>query len=378
MTRRIPRVLFLGVSYAGQRTRFENLIEHASSDPRIAPEFRWVTGWAGGRIERLPFLTDGIKGRLRAVAQARAIATLPRPDVIWTSVAEVAAPHLWSQLGPLRRPMVLDLDGTVEQIEAMAPEYFGRQPRRGMRLRLATLVQRAVWSRTTFFAPWSTWAAEGLRQRDIDDSRIRIVPPGVDLGKWHPVDRGRAENHRLRLLFVGGDWKRKGGDTLLEVFRTAFADRCTLDVVTRDPVPAVAGVTVHRLEANSSELRELYRRADLFVLPTRAECFGIASVEAMASGLPVIMGDVGAARDIVDHGETGWLVRPRGHDLRAAMEQAVARPEALTAMGRRARRKAELRFDGHANDRRVVDLLVEAAGPASRYGLGFAPGRGAM
>lgn len=362
MTARIPRALFVGIDYVGQRTRFESLIEHASSDPRIAPEFRWVTGWrVGGRIERLPFIPDHVKGRLRAVAQARAIARLPRPDVIWTSVAEVAIPHLWSQVGPLRRPMVLDLDGTVEQIEAMAPQYFGRAPRRGMRLRVATLLQRAMWSRTAMFAPWSKWAADGLRQRGIDGSRIRILPPGVDLDAWRPVDRTRPEGHRPRLLFVGGDWKRKGGDNLLDVFRAEFARQCTLDVVTRDTVPAAPGVTVHRLEANSPGLRELYRQADLFVLPTTAECFGIASVEAMASGLPVIMGDVGGARDIVEDGRSGWLIAPTREGLRTALARALARPDLLVAMGRHGRQVAERRFDGRANDANVIDLLVEMA-----------------
>ena len=68
---------------------------------------------------------------------------------------------------------------------------------------------------------------------------------------------------------------------------------------------------VHRAEANSPLLRQLYADADLFVMPTRAEAFGIVTVEAMASGLPVIVGDVGGGRSIVDHGKTGWLIPPR-------------------------------------------------------------------
>ena len=353
--------LFIGVDYAGLRTRFENLIEHTKDDERIRPEYRWIRGWdASGHLERLPLLSRAAKGRLRATMDARVVAKIPRPDVVWSSATEVLAPYLWSFLGPLRRPLVLDLDCTLEQLEQMAPQYFGRPARQGARMRVSSLIERALWSRVTMFAPWSRWARDALLRSGVQKDRIHVLPPGVDLERWRPSER-REPRSRPRLLFVGGDWKRKGGDILLDVFRSAFAGRCELAVVTRDPVAPTPGVTVHRFEANSLGLIDLYRNADLFVLPTTAECFGLAAIEAMASGLPVIMSDVGGARDIVDHGSTGWLIRPTHDDLRVALERAIARPDDLVAMGRAARHEAEQRFDVRANDRKVVDLMVEAS-----------------
>jgi glycosyltransferase involved in cell wall biosynthesis len=123
----------------------------------------------------------------------------------------------------------------------------------------------------------------------------------------------------------------------------------------------VPGVSVHRVGPNSSELRELYGRADLFVLPTRAECFGLAAVEALASGVPVLMTDTGGTSDIVDHGETGWLIRPTTADLVAALESAIANRADLPRVGRRARQTAEERFDGRRNAGHVVDLLLDLA-----------------
>lgn len=360
------QALFVGIDYAGQRTRFDNLIEHTQDDQRIVPEYCWVTGWdRSGRLERLPLLPNAVKGRLRATMDARVVAKLPRPDVIWSAASEVLVPYLWSFLGPLRRPLVLDLDCTLEQLEQMAPQYFARPPRQGIRKRLGRLTERALWSRVTFFAPWSRWARDALLRSGIHERRISVLPPGVDLKRWRPSERPRRGNRPTRLLFVGGDWKRKGGDMLLEVFRSAFADRCELDVVTRGDVASTRGVSVHRFETNSPGLIELYRNADLFVLPTTAECFGIAAVEAMASGLPVIMGDVGGARDIVDEGSTGWLIPPRREDLRDVLERAIARPDVLVTMGREARRVAEERFDGKTNDQRIVDLMVEASSRGS-------------
>ena len=366
--RRAPRVLFLGSMYAGHATRFFNLEAHTKHDPRIQPTYRRVTGWVdGGAIERLPLLPAALKGRARAALEAAAFAMLPRPDVIWSSVREAVVPYLWSQLGRLRRPLVLDFDWTLEQQEALAPIYFDRPAKRGVRRALARLQERALWRSVTLFTPWSQWAAESLRRQGVEDERIRVIPPGVDLDEWRPRPELRGRNDGpLRLLFVGADFARKGGDILLDVFRARFTDRCELDVVTRDAVEPSPGVRVQRAEPNSPLLRELYARADLFVLPTRAECFGIATVEAMASGLPVIVGNVGGVGDIVDHGETGWLIEPTADALASALEQALRRRERLPDMGRQARLVAEERFDGRANDRAVVDALLEALSRSSR------------
>jgi glycosyltransferase involved in cell wall biosynthesis len=326
---------------------------------------------AGGLIERLPGVPRGVRGRARAVVEAAPLATLPRPDVIWTSAAEASVPYLWSQLGPLRRPLFFDLDGTLEQQEQFAPVYYNRAPKTGLPAALARLRERALWSAVTLFLPWSNWAAASLRRQGVDERRIRVIPPGVDLDQWLPRPEIRGEgSDRLRLLFVGGDFVRKGGNLLLDVFRARFAALCELDIVTRDPVPPVPGVRVHRAEPNSPLLRDLYARADVFVLPTRAEFFGIASVEALASGLPVIASDLGGARDIVDDGETGWLIQPTGESLAGALERALAQRAALPSMGQRGRAIAEQRFDGARNDRLLVDLLLEAVARAARTPVG--------
>lgn len=356
-----PRVLFLGVTYAGHETRFHNLRTNTERDPRIRPSYCSVVGWkAGGWIERLPFMPGGAKGRLRALASAGAMAQVPRPDVIWTSAAELTAPYAWSQCGPLRRPVVMDLDWTLEQQESLAPVYFRRPSKAGWRRSLAELQERLVWRSVSLFVPWSAWAADGLRRRGIPEERVRIVPPGVDLDQWRPAGTKRRDGP-LRVLFVGGDFRRKGGEILVDVIRSHFAGRCELDIVTRDPVEAAPGIRVHRAEPNSPLLRELYSRAELFAMPTQAECFGIAIVEAMASGLPVIAGRVGGTPDIVADGETGWLIEPEAGMLCFAIEHALRDRARLPLMGQRARERAERRFDGKRNDALLVDLLIEQA-----------------
>jgi glycosyltransferase involved in cell wall biosynthesis len=118
---------------------------------------------------------------------------------------------------------------------------------------------------------------------------------------------------------------------------------------------------IHRASPNAETLRRLYQQADLFVLPTRAECFGIAAVEALASGCPVVMSDIGGARDIVENGRNGWLITPDAVSLTAVLKRAIEQRQCLPAMGLEGRRIAEQRFDGRQNDGLLVDWILELA-----------------
>jgi len=329
-------------------------------DPRLDATWRLVTGWKSDALmERMPLVPRSVVGRLRATVETLPLLGVPRPEVIWTSAGTDLAPLAWSLLGPLRRPLVLDLDWTLDQRELAAPFYFGRPARTGVVATLNRARERAVWDRVKLFTPWSRWAADALRNRGVEDARIRILPPGVDLDRWQPAPQGPRPSGtaKLRLLFVGGDFQRKGGDLLLAVMRGPLGEHCHLDIVTRDAVPPTPGVTVHRLEPNAPALLELYRHADLFVMPSLAECFGIATIEAMATGLPALVSNRGASGEIVEHGRSGWLIEPTEQDLHDRLSAILDDRGCLPVMGGLARTTAVARYDGRCNDRQVADIV---------------------
>ena len=185
-----------------------------------------------------------------------------------------------------------------------------------------------------------------------------MIPPGVDLSVWQAVDRAQRTG-LPRVLFVGGDFERKGGQLLLEWYRRNGLGRCELDLVTRASIDEEPGVNMYRgITGNSEESRHLFAQADVFVLPSLGECFGIASVEGMAAGLPVITTRVGGSPDVVADGETGLLIRPNSaSDLGSALDRMLDDPALRHRMGRAGRARAERLFDGVANAHRIVSCL---------------------
>jgi glycosyltransferase involved in cell wall biosynthesis len=209
--------------------------------------------------------------------------------------------------------------------------------------------------------PWSEWAARSLRDdHGLPAHKVQVIPPGIDLDRWAPVSRQRSADEVVRLLFVGGDFGRKGGALLLDVFTQRLQGRCELHLVTRDDVAPRPGVYVYRhFGPNDPGLRDLYARCDIFVLPTQADCFSLASMEAMATGLPVVTTAVGGIPEIVADGRSGYLIAPGdGAALAERLEALVVAPERRGAMGREGRRIVEARFDAARNTARTLDVIV--------------------
>jgi glycosyltransferase involved in cell wall biosynthesis len=128
-----------------------------------------------------------------------------------------------------------------------------------------------------------------------------------------------------------------------------FADECKGLMVTcapGDPLPA-------------------YRRADVFVLPSLEDGFGLVVGEAMACGLPVIVSSECGASECVDTDVDGWVVQAgQVESLAEALETAIRRRQDLPAMGRQARTKAEEYF-GPGLSRDLAQWFYRLADPGN-------------
>jgi glycosyltransferase involved in cell wall biosynthesis len=168
----------------------------------------------------------------------------------------------------------------------------------------------------------SDWAARSaIEYHGADPERVKVVPFGANM----PVEHGRDEVarfvsarslNRCRLLFVGVDWVRKGGDLALEVAQALNEQGLPteLHVVGSSPPnhDSQPWLHCHGFVDKSTEegwklLRRLYSDAHFLIHPARAECFGVVFSEAAAHGVVSLATRVGGIPTAVRHGETGAL-----------------------------------------------------------------------
>ncbi len=263
-----------------------------------------------------------------------------------------------------RTPSIVSLDITqrLASLE-VAPGMLRRQ------YAACAARDRAVFRGAAAIVATSRWAADDLAngQPECTD-RLHVMPypvsgEGFDAG-WIDARWARArEGGPVRALFMGGDFPRKGGWALLEAWRAgAFGPAAELHVATDWPVPpplVPPGVTVHRgVRAYTPEWLALWAAADLFVMPTTGEAFGMVFQEAAAAGIPAIGTRLNAVPEIVADGETGILVSARDAGaLVAALRQLIEDPGTRRRMGTAARARATRLYDPAAYGARLAELM---------------------
>ena len=225
--------------------------------------------------------------------------------------------------------------------------------------RLGVLDPLLHHDRITLCYTFSRWAREKYLQQGVPDWKIRVLPPGFDI----PEPPVRAASSTVTFLFLGRQPKRKGGDAVLEAFarlRASHLQARLLYVSDELPAPPPEGVETRPL-VPAADVGELYRAADVFVNPTRAEGFGFTNVEAQGHGLPVISSRLGAIPEVVEDGRTGILVDPqRPDELVSAMERFAADGATRRAMASAARRRFVERFSLSVFRSALRDLYEEA------------------
>jgi len=224
--------------------------------------------------------------------------------------------------------------------------------------------------------------AEGWRpllERFAPPERIALLPNAIHTAEFAPPSA--PPDHRTRLLFLGMLSERKG----LDDFRTALQQlsrdgtlNFEVDIVGGEEVPgARAHYETSFQEAGLSrwvhfhgptfgeDKRRFLHHAHVFVLPSRAESFGIANLEAMAAGLAVVSTRTGAIPEYLTDGLHGLLVAPGDATaLAGAIARLVADPELRLRLGAAAHRRAQ-EYDWSVVGNRLRDLYASVLGTLS-------------
>lgn len=214
-------------------------------------------------------------------------------------------------------------------------------------------------------------AKECLIKEGCDPKKIIVFPYGVNIQSFQP--QKKSSKSKIRLLFVGRLVKEKGIYDLLKVFIELIKqkNKVSLTIIgsgseKTNIINLINQIRLNKLikikQVSYNEIPKEYKKADIFILlskPTKywEEYFGMALVEAMASGLPIVSTDCGAIPEVVS--DCGLLVKPG--DWQSALkstEELIKNKGLRDKLGSKARKRAEKYFDHRKVARNIEKLWM--------------------
>jgi glycosyltransferase involved in cell wall biosynthesis len=370
MARSAYRFGFVLTTGAGNYTRYVNLRRYAEHDPEI--ECAWAIDPGRSDPEPTRRASENLRRRFaRLRLAAPVLRKLRRFDAVMFHTFE---PYVLAALRSMvaRRPLLVWSRDDPPTMDPGFWRHYGLNSRTASRTRLRFALDVWCARRVALFFPFSHWAADILvGSCHVRPDQVHVLHVGIDLDLWPYVPREARPVGRPRILFVGADYVRKGGDLLVDVYRQRFARAAELHLVTkRAPRDLPPGVFVYdHLAPNDPLLRRLYADADVFVLPTRSDTSSFAIMEAMASGVPVVASRVGGIADIVREGESGFTVPPEDASLLAdRIEVLLQSSDRRRRMGAQGRAVVERDLNSAVNVPRMLGLMkraVDAGFPSS-------------
>lgn len=218
----------------------------------------------------------------------------------------------------------------------------------------------------------SEFARSGLSQfYNVPLDRITTIYAGVSAEFLDRVANHQPfQSQRPVLLLVGRLEPQKGIDVLLRALSLMNQYQITLRIVGYGPYEAEYQALARTLGLSErveftgfvapEAMPEVYCAADLFVLPSRGESFGLVLAEAMAANLPVVASRTGAIPEVIEDGQTGILVPPDDPSaLAQALDSILTDPSRSRAMGMTGRARVEAKFTWPRIADRVAELYEQ-------------------
>ncbi len=213
-----------------------------------------------------------------------------------------------------------------------------------------------------------------LKHYPVDEDRLDVIYNGVDLETFSPGDGSEREvirkmfnipeDHHL-LLFMGSDFRRKGLGVLIAALPEIEVEASLL-VIGRGDTERYAGLASRYgvqdrvvFGGPVRDPRPFYRGADLFVLPTLYDPFSNATIEALASGLPVVTTSHNGASEIIQTGRDGYIVTDPFS--RQELSEQISRALENLPLHRSEARKTAERYPLRDSLNRFLEIIKELA-----------------
>jgi glycosyltransferase involved in cell wall biosynthesis len=250
---------------------------------------------------------------------------------------------LWSRLRPYGHPYLASIKGVLAE---EARQEHGAPYRM---LKSLSFLEMANARAAQAVLSTSDYCRQAIqRHYGIAKQQIRIVPEGIDLPRWRQIAHETPkQSDGQTILCVARQYPRKHVADLLRampVVRQHFPNAKALIVgdgpehgdLQRLAAELHLGDAAQLLGAipDDNALARMYRRADIFCLPSVQEGFGIVYLEAMASGLPIVATKAAAIPEVVPHGQAGLLIQPGNvAELADSLCDLLGNPDRRNALG---------------------------------------------
>ncbi len=361
------RYLFVSAPFGGIEVMMSNLQRLVAERPDIDASWLFLRPGDNEWYTHMPIIRRNWTLKLGLLVRSRVQKLLDGGTtfdaIICNSLSVLTFMH-----GICRRiPTILWVDCTPEMLNGSGRWY--REPsasRRTARRKMwDALHTDRIYADAALIVALSDTAKKSLvEQYGVDVRKVLHIPSGILVSDWldgyRPPAGGKFKGEKPRVLFVGGDFVRKGGEILLNVaMRPEFRDT-EFHLVTRADLKNLPGnVILHQgILPNSPELHSLYRSADVFALPTFADFSPTNAIcEAMASGIPVITCRVGGLEEVVRENENGYVIEPGKSDALAAAILRLLNSQDRARMGAAGQRIATQDFDLRRNFQKVLNAV---------------------
>lgn len=349
--RRIALVAHAIHDGGGMEHAWAQLLRRASRDydvvviaSQLAPELRRLAAWRRVPVPKRPiplkfvmfYLVAGVRLARQSVDLTHALgAIVPnRVDIAAVHYCHVGFRRRIGIRAPSGGPPFRRLNKAITTSLSSAAERWCYRPGR---VRVLTAVSRGL--------------SNELSEAFPGVAKV-VIPNGVELARFAPDSGSRlvvrnefgVREGEALALFVGGDWDHKGLTIAIRALAEARADGGpdvllwvvgAGDVRRHTHLAASLGVDVHvRFFGVRQDVERFYRAADLFVLPTLYETFSLATYQALAAGLPVVVPRVSGVEDLFDGEPPGILIERTPGSVASALLELAGDAEKRAEMGR--------------------------------------------
>ena len=199
----------------------------------------------------------------------------------------------------------------------------------------------------------------------IDEQKVLHSPisvSAVDSSKLEAGIKNRSKNRLPKLVFVGNDFVRKGGNLLVDLHQQHFKDVAELHIYSSGAVETAIqkNVFIHGAVENNHLVNNILPSMDIFVMPTSFDQTPNAIIEAMAASLPVITFDTGGISEMVDNNTSGFVV-PQGdtQQLQGKLHELISNKDLRMKVGAAGCAKFIKNYDASIVYRQLIGELVD-------------------